>query len=181
MYSLGILDISIVFPHPAGSVRMKTEIVLMDNCTSQHIILGNDYLNIYGIDINNHKDRYLTIGENKRQKFAFSNISKQISIVSSNEYTYKEEFVTDQLVEAQINPSLSPKMRKELINVFYIYKNSFASDNEPLGTIKVHEVYITLNIDRPYPPVLRRPAYPASPRAREALEKHMQELIQLGY
>ena len=45
---------------------MKTEIVVMDNCTSQHIILGNDYLNIYGIDINNHKDRYFTIGDNKK-------------------------------------------------------------------------------------------------------------------
>ncbi|MBW0565935.1 hypothetical protein O181_105650 [Austropuccinia psidii MF-1] len=41
MYPLGILDTNLVFPHPAGSVRMKTEIVVMDNCTSQHIILGN--------------------------------------------------------------------------------------------------------------------------------------------
>ncbi|MBW0515934.1 hypothetical protein O181_055649 [Austropuccinia psidii MF-1] len=48
------------------------------------------------------------------------------------------------------------------------------------GAIEGHEVYITLNIERPYPPVIRRPAYPASPRAREALEKHIQELIQLG-
>ncbi|MBW0523226.1 hypothetical protein O181_062941 [Austropuccinia psidii MF-1] len=54
------------------------------------------------------------------------------------------------------------------------------SDNEPLGAIRQHEVDITLNIDRPYPPVLRRPAYPASPRARKALEKHIQELIRLG-
>ncbi|MBW0541858.1 hypothetical protein O181_081573 [Austropuccinia psidii MF-1] len=45
---------------------------------------------------------------------------------------------------------------------------------------KGHEFDITLNIDRPCPPVLKRPAYPASPRAREALEKHIQELIQLG-
>ncbi|MBW0523725.1 hypothetical protein O181_063440 [Austropuccinia psidii MF-1] len=43
-----------------------------------------------------------------------------------------------------------------------------------------HEVDITLNIDSPYPPILRRPAYTASLRAREALEKHIQELIQLG-
>ncbi|MBW0544143.1 hypothetical protein O181_083858 [Austropuccinia psidii MF-1] len=71
MYPLGILDTNLIFPHPEGSVRMKTEIVIMDNCTSQHIILGNDYINIYGIDINNHKDRYFTIGENKRQKLAF--------------------------------------------------------------------------------------------------------------
>ncbi|MBW0564160.1 hypothetical protein O181_103875 [Austropuccinia psidii MF-1] len=45
---------------------------------------------------------------------------------------------------------------------------------------KGHEVNIALNIDRPYPPVLRIPAYPASPRAREALGKHIEELIQLG-
>ncbi|MBW0553700.1 hypothetical protein O181_093415 [Austropuccinia psidii MF-1] len=71
-------------------------------------------------------------------------------------------------------------MRHVLIDVLYTYKNVFASDNEPLGAIKGHEGDITLNIDRPYPPVLRRPAYPASPRAREALEKHIQELIHLG-
>ncbi|MBW0543788.1 hypothetical protein O181_083503 [Austropuccinia psidii MF-1] len=179
MYPLGILDTNIVFPHPAGSIRMKTEIVVMDNCTSQHIILGNDYLNIYGIDINNHKDRYFTIGDNKRQKFAFSNIPKHISVVSSVKDTYKDEFVSNQLVEAQINPSLSPKMRNELIDVLYTYNNAFASDNEPLGAIKGHEVDITLDIDRLYPPALKRTAYPASPRAREALEEHIQELIQL--
>ncbi|MBW0544822.1 hypothetical protein O181_084537 [Austropuccinia psidii MF-1] len=153
---------------------METEIVVMGNCTSQHIILGNDYLNIYGIDINNHKDRYFTLGENKRQKFAFFNMPKQISVICSVKNTYKEEFVSNQLVEAKINPSLSPKMRHELIYVLYTHNNAFASDNEPLGTIKGHEVDITLNIDRPYPPVLRRPAYPASPRAIEALEKHIQ-------
>ncbi|MBW0469132.1 hypothetical protein O181_008847 [Austropuccinia psidii MF-1] len=71
-------------------------------------------------------------------------------------------------------------MMHELIDLLYTYKNAFSSDNELLGTIKGHEVDITLNIDRPYPPVLRIPAYQASPRAREALEKHTQELIQLG-
>ncbi|MBW0480777.1 hypothetical protein O181_020492 [Austropuccinia psidii MF-1] len=61
MYPLGILDTNLVFPHLAGSVRMKTEIVVMDNCASQHISLGNYYLNIYGIDINNHKGINFTI------------------------------------------------------------------------------------------------------------------------
>ncbi|MBW0562089.1 hypothetical protein O181_101804 [Austropuccinia psidii MF-1] len=94
---------------------------------------------------------------------------KQISVVFSVKDTYRDEFVSNQLVEAQINPSLSPKMRNEIIDVLYTYNNAFASDNEPLGAIKEHKVNITLNIDRPYAPVLRRPAYPASPRAREAL------------
>ncbi|MBW0511204.1 hypothetical protein O181_050919 [Austropuccinia psidii MF-1] len=180
MYPLGILDTNLVFPHTEGAVRMKTEILLMDNCTSQHIILRNDYLDIYGIDINSHKDRYFTIGENKRQKFAFSNMLKQISVIYSVKDTYKEEFVANKAAEGQINPSLSPKIRHDIIDVLYTYKNAFSSDNEPLVTIKGNEVDITLNIDRPYPPVLRRPAYPARPRAREALAKYIQELIQLG-
>ncbi|MBW0470796.1 hypothetical protein O181_010511 [Austropuccinia psidii MF-1] len=180
MYTLGILDTNLVFPHPEGSVIMKTEIVVMENCTSQHIIPADHYFNIYVIDINNHKDRYFTIGENKRQKFAFYNMPKQISVLSSIKDTYKEEFVSNQLVEAQINPSLSPKMRNGFIDVLYTYNNAFASDNEPLGAMKRHEVDINLDIDRTYPPVLTRPDYPASPRAREALEKHIQELIQIG-
>ncbi|MBW0501320.1 hypothetical protein O181_041035 [Austropuccinia psidii MF-1] len=70
-------------------------------------------------------------------------------------------------------------MRKKLINVLHTYKNAFASYDEPLGAIKGNEFDINLNIDRPYPLVFRRPAYPASTRDREALEKHIQELIQL--
>ncbi|MBW0468759.1 hypothetical protein O181_008474 [Austropuccinia psidii MF-1] len=180
IYPLGILDTNLVCSHPAGSVRMKTEILVMDNCTSQHIILGNYYLNTYGIEINNHKDRYFTIGGNNRQKFGFANMPKQIHVISSFNNFHKKECVATQFVEAQINPSLSPKMRHDLIDVLYTYNNAFASDNEPLGAIKGHEVDITLNINRPYPPVLRRSAYPASPRAGEALQKHIQELIQLG-
>ncbi|MBW0560236.1 hypothetical protein O181_099951 [Austropuccinia psidii MF-1] len=71
-------------------------------------------------------------------------------------------------------------MRNDIIDVLYTYKNAFASDNEPLGAIKGYEVDITLNMDIPYPPVLRRPAYAASTRTIEALETHIQELIQLG-
>ncbi|MBW0555156.1 hypothetical protein O181_094871 [Austropuccinia psidii MF-1] len=180
MYPLGISHTNLVFPHPTGSVRMKTEIVVMDNCASQNIIIGNYYLNIYGIDINKYKDRYLEIGESKSQKFALFNMPKQRSVISSVKDIYKEEFVSNQFFEAQINPSLSPKMRHALIDVLYTYNNALSSDNEPSGAIKGHEVYITLNIERPYPPVLRRPTFPASLRAREALEKNIQKLIQLG-
>ncbi|MBW0461339.1 hypothetical protein O181_001054 [Austropuccinia psidii MF-1] len=71
-------------------------------------------------------------------------------------------------------------MNHELIDVLYTYKNAFYSDNEPSGAIRRHEVDITPNIDRPYPLVLRRPAYPEILRASETLGKHIQELIQIG-
>ncbi|MBW0552226.1 hypothetical protein O181_091941 [Austropuccinia psidii MF-1] len=61
-----------------------------------------------------------------------------------------------------------------------VEKNAFATGKEPLGGIFGDEVDIILNVEKPYPPLLRRPAYPASPRAREALEVHIKELMDLG-
>ncbi|MBW0516457.1 hypothetical protein O181_056172 [Austropuccinia psidii MF-1] len=71
-------------------------------------------------------------------------------------------------------------MKEELIETLFQYREVFASDTEPLGPIKGHEVDIFLNVERPYPPLLRRLAYPDSSRAREALENHIIELMKLG-
>ncbi|MBW0534055.1 hypothetical protein O181_073770 [Austropuccinia psidii MF-1] len=71
-------------------------------------------------------------------------------------------------------------MKEKLIDLLFKYKNAFETDKEPLGAIIGHEVDIILNVEKPYPPLLRRPAYPASPRAREALEVHIKELMDLG-
>ncbi|MBW0541047.1 hypothetical protein O181_080762 [Austropuccinia psidii MF-1] len=68
-------------------------------------------------------------------------------------------------------------MKQELIEILFQYREACASDNEPLGAIKGHELDIMLNVERPYPRLLRRTAYPASPRAREALEGHINELM----
>ncbi|MBW0517447.1 hypothetical protein O181_057162 [Austropuccinia psidii MF-1] len=95
MHPLGIFEAAMIFPHPTGSIRLKVEFVVMNNCTSQHFILGNDYLNIYGIDINNHKDRYLTIGENKRQKFVFPPEKRENTVIREVKNVNKEKFVSD--------------------------------------------------------------------------------------
>ncbi|MBW0533829.1 hypothetical protein O181_073544 [Austropuccinia psidii MF-1] len=152
----------------------------MNNCPSQNFIFGNDYLNIYGIDINNHKDRYLTIGANKRQKFAFPLEKREITVIRQVKNVYKMKFVSNQLIEAQISPELTLEMKEKIIEILFQYREAFASDNEPLGAIKGREVEIMLNLERPYPPLLRIPAYPASPRAREALESHINELMKPG-
>ncbi|MBW0543179.1 hypothetical protein O181_082894 [Austropuccinia psidii MF-1] len=68
-------------------------------------------------------------------------------------------------------------MKEKLIDLLFKYKNAFAADKEQLVAIIGHEVDIILNLEKPYPPLLRRPAYPASPIAREALKVHIKELI----
>ncbi|MBW0520097.1 hypothetical protein O181_059812 [Austropuccinia psidii MF-1] len=180
MHPLGIFKTAMIFPHPSESIRSKVEFVVMNNCTSQHFILGNDYLNIYGIDINNYKDRYFSIGENKRQKFAFPIEKREITVIRQVKNDNKEKFVSDHLIEAQISTKLTLEMKEELIESLFQYREAFSSDNEPLGAIKGHEVNIMLNVERTYPPLLRRPAYSASPRAKEELESHNNELTKLG-
>ncbi|MBW0516643.1 hypothetical protein O181_056358 [Austropuccinia psidii MF-1] len=83
-------------------------------------------------------------------------------------------------IEAQISNEPTLEMKEELIEILFQYKEAFASDYEPLGAIKGHEVDIMLNVERTYHPLLRRPAYQAIPRAREALESHINELMKLG-
>ncbi|MBW0531529.1 hypothetical protein O181_071244 [Austropuccinia psidii MF-1] len=91
-----------------------------------------------------------------------------------------EKFKAEQSNEAEISLNLTDKQESELSALLYDHKEAFALDREPLGEIIGHEVDIILNIESPYPPLLRRPAYPASPKSREALEIHIKELLYLG-
>ncbi|MBW0517465.1 hypothetical protein O181_057180 [Austropuccinia psidii MF-1] len=71
-------------------------------------------------------------------------------------------------------------MKEKLIELLFKYKDAFATEKELLGAIIGHEVDIILNVENPYAPLLRRTAYPSSPRARESLEVHIKELMDLG-
>ncbi|MBW0523006.1 hypothetical protein O181_062721 [Austropuccinia psidii MF-1] len=87
---------------------------------------------------------------------------------------------SNNLNEAGISLHLTDSQENEPSALLYDHKEAFVSDKEPLGAIVGHEFDIILDIERPYPPFLRRPAYPASPKSREALEIHIKELLDLG-
>ncbi|MBW0484728.1 hypothetical protein O181_024443 [Austropuccinia psidii MF-1] len=153
----------------------------MENCTSNHFILGNDYLSIYGIGISNQKDRYFTIGENKRQKFGFFKIKRQLTVIKNEEtIPERDKFIIEQLIEEESNQELTEKMKERLIDLLYKYKSAFATEKELLVNIIGHEVDIILDVEKPYPPLLKRPAYPASQRAGEALKVPIKVLMDLG-
>ncbi|MBW0579993.1 hypothetical protein O181_119708, partial [Austropuccinia psidii MF-1] len=175
------IDLTLIFPHHSQCFRIEVEFLVIDNCTSNHFILGNYYLSIYGIDISNQKDRYFTIGDSKRQSFGFLNNKNQITVVKNEEKIPENKLcISEKLKEAEFNQELTEKVKEKLIDLLFKYKNAFATDKEPLGAIIGHEVDIILNVEKSYPPLLRSPAYPASPRDREALEVHIEELMDLG-
>ncbi|MBW0523673.1 hypothetical protein O181_063388 [Austropuccinia psidii MF-1] len=82
-----------------------------------------------------------------------------------------EKFKSEQLHEAEISLHLTDKQESELSSLLYDHKEAFASDKGPLEAIVDHEVEIILNIERP--------AYPGSPKLREALKIHIKELLDL--
>ncbi|MBW0501299.1 hypothetical protein O181_041014 [Austropuccinia psidii MF-1] len=57
---------------------------------------------------------------------------------------------------------------------------AFAIGEEPLGKIKGHDIELYLDVERPYPPMLRRPPYPASLETRKEIEKHINELLDMN-
>ncbi|MBW0548013.1 hypothetical protein O181_087728 [Austropuccinia psidii MF-1] len=123
----------------------------------------------------------LGIFETTHQKSAFLPFERKITVIKGAPVSLElERFKYEQLSEAEISLHLIDKQENELYSLSYDHKKTFASDKEPLGEIIGHEVDIILNIERPYPPLLRRPAYPTSPKSREALEIHTKELLDLG-
>jgi hypothetical protein len=60
------------------------------------------------------------------------------------------------------------------------FRGAFATSDQEFGPVVGHKVSITLTIERPYPPALKKPAYPASPLSRAAIEEHLHTLTQLG-
>ncbi|MBW0522620.1 hypothetical protein O181_062335 [Austropuccinia psidii MF-1] len=82
--------------------------------------------------------------------------------------------------EAVLILHLTDIQENGLSTLFYDHKEAFTSDKEPLGETIGHAVDIIWGIERPYPPLLQRPAYPASLKSREALELQIKELLDLG-
>ncbi|MBW0566464.1 hypothetical protein O181_106179, partial [Austropuccinia psidii MF-1] len=91
------------------------------------------------------------IGDNKHQKFAFLPFKRQIKVNKVSPVNLQlEKFKYEQLKEAEISLHLTDKQENDLSSLL------------------------------PHPPLLRRPAYPASPKSREALETHSRELPDFG-
>ncbi|MBW0517274.1 hypothetical protein O181_056989 [Austropuccinia psidii MF-1] len=110
MKALRIFDTNIIFPHIDGNLRITVEFVVMENFSSTHFILGNDYLIIDRIDFHNNKDRYFTIGDKKLQKFAFLPFKRQITVNKVSPINLElEKFTSEQLREAEISLHLTDK------------------------------------------------------------------------
>ncbi|MBW0498604.1 hypothetical protein O181_038319 [Austropuccinia psidii MF-1] len=70
-----------------------------------------------------------------------------------------EEFLNE-LKEGQLCTNLTNKQILGLLEILRKKRPAFAIGEEPLGNIEVHDIELYPNVERPYPPILRRPPYP---------------------
>ncbi|MBW0484301.1 hypothetical protein O181_024016 [Austropuccinia psidii MF-1] len=149
MTSIGTIIKEIIIPHRKGNIRLNPEFVVLEDAYIQRFLLGKDYQRMYGIDICTSKNRHITIGTNKEKKF-----SLDIYQMSTH---YPLEELLNEFKEGQFRTSLT----------------------KPSGQIRGHDIELYLDVERPYPSILRRPPYPASLETRKEIEKHINEILDM--
>ncbi|MBW0496411.1 hypothetical protein O181_036126 [Austropuccinia psidii MF-1] len=154
MTSIGKIIKEIIIPHRKGNIRLKTEFVVLDDAHIQGIFLGTDYWRIYGIDIYNSQSRHNTIGTKKEKKFSLDiyQISAQDPLAE----------LLNEFREGQCSTTLTSKQKLSLLKILRNNRPEFAIGEEPLGKIRGQDMELYLDVERPYPPMLRVPPYPAS-------------------
>ncbi|MBW0476632.1 hypothetical protein O181_016347 [Austropuccinia psidii MF-1] len=171
MTSIGTIIKDIIIPHRNGNIILNPELVVLDDAHIQGFFLETDYQSIYGIDIYNSKNRHITIGTNKEKKFSL--YKYQISA------HYLLEELLNEFREGQFTTTLTSKQKLSLLKILRKIRAAFAIGEEPLGKIRGHDIELYLDVERPYPHMLRRAPYPASLETRREIEKHINELLDM--
>ncbi|MBW0587109.1 hypothetical protein O181_126824 [Austropuccinia psidii MF-1] len=102
---------------------------------------------MYGIDIYNSKNMYITIGTNKEKKPALD--IYQLSIQDA------QKELLHQFKEGQFSASLTIKQKFSLLKNLTENRPDLAIGEEPLGKMRGNAIEIYLDVERPYPPMLR--------------------------
>ncbi|MBW0522386.1 hypothetical protein O181_062101 [Austropuccinia psidii MF-1] len=69
--------------------------------------------------------------------------------------------------EGKFSTTLTSKQKLSLLKILRMNRPAFAIGEDPLGHIRGHDIEKYLDMERPYPPMLRRPPYPASLETRK--------------
>ncbi|MBW0484185.1 hypothetical protein O181_023900 [Austropuccinia psidii MF-1] len=153
MTSIGTVIKEISIPHRKGNIRLNPEFVVLYDAHIQGILLGTDYQRMYGIEIYNSKNTHITIDP--------------------------LEELLNEFKKGQFSTTLTSKQKVSLLKILRKNRPSFSICGEPLGKIRGHDIELYWDVERPYPPMLRRPPCPVSLDARGGIEKHTNELLEM--
>ncbi|MBW0476973.1 hypothetical protein O181_016688 [Austropuccinia psidii MF-1] len=171
MKSIGTIIKEIIIPHKKGNIRLNPAFVLLEDSHIEGVLLETDYQRMYGIDICNSKNSHITIGTNKEKKFS-------LEIYQMFTHDHSEELLNE-IREGQFSNSLTNNQKLSLLKILRKNRPEFAIGKEPLGQIRGYDIELYLDVERAYPPILRRPPYPEILKIRKEIEKHINELLDM--
>ncbi|MBW0551760.1 hypothetical protein O181_091475 [Austropuccinia psidii MF-1] len=119
----------------------------------------------------NCKNRHIIIGTNKGKK-------SSLDIYQISTHDPLEELLNE-FREGQFSTTLTSKQKLGLLEMLRRNRPAFTIGKERLGKIRGHYIELYLDVERPYPPMLGRPPYPASLETRKEIEKHINELLEM--
>ncbi|MBW0499837.1 hypothetical protein O181_039552 [Austropuccinia psidii MF-1] len=128
---------------------------------------------MHGIDIYNIQNRNTCIGTKKEKKF-----SLDIYQISTHDHL---ENLLNEFRDSQFSTSLTSKQKPSLLNILRKNRPAFGIGEEHMGKAIIHDIELNLDVERPYPPILRRPPYPESLETGEEIEKHSNELLEMDF
>ncbi|MBW0519371.1 hypothetical protein O181_059086 [Austropuccinia psidii MF-1] len=102
-------------------------------------------------------------------------------IINSGEHCSIDplEELLNEFREGQFSTALTSKHKLSLLKILRKSRPAFSIGEEPLGKIKGNDIELYLDVERPYPPMLRRPPYSASLETRKEIEEHINELLDM--
>ncbi|MBW0501399.1 hypothetical protein O181_041114 [Austropuccinia psidii MF-1] len=163
MTSIGTIIKEIIIPHRKGNIRLNPEFFVLEDSHNQGFLLGKDYQRMYGIDIYNSKNRHITIG---------TNMQKKSSLGIHQMSTHKPlEKLLNEFREGQLSTNLISKQKLSLLKMLRRNRPEFSIGEEALGKIRGHYIESYQDVQRPSPPVLKRPPYPGILGTRKKITK----------
>ncbi|MBW0505169.1 hypothetical protein O181_044884 [Austropuccinia psidii MF-1] len=83
--------------------------------------------------------------------------------------------------QGKFSTILTTKQELNLLNILRKNRPAFDIVEGSLEKIRVHDIKLYLDAERPYPPMLKRPPYPESLETRNKIEKHINELLDMDF
>ncbi|MBW0524327.1 hypothetical protein O181_064042 [Austropuccinia psidii MF-1] len=80
---------------------------------------------------------------------------------------------------ANFSTTLTTKPKISLLKMLGKIRPEFAIGKEPLGKIRGHDIELYLDVERPYPPILRRSLYAESLETRKEIQKDVNKLLDM--
>ncbi|MBW0485767.1 hypothetical protein O181_025482 [Austropuccinia psidii MF-1] len=171
MTCIGIIIKEIIIPHRKGNIRLNPELLVLEDSNIKGFLLGTYYQIICGIDIYNSQNIHITIGTNKEKEF-----SLDIYLLSNKDPL--EELINE-FKEGLLSSNLTIIKKLSLLNILRKNRTTFSIGEEPLGSFRGHDIELYLDVERPYPPILKRPPYLESRETKKELEKQVNELLDM--